>query len=379
MSTVQDSTAAMKADISFLAGELPHRVSGSENERAAAEYVQARMRDAIGNGELDNFEAPDTYAWTYAAFFGEYLLVFLVSLLWPMVAFVYGSVELVLFVTENAGFPIISRLLPKTPSQNVIGRLGTPHPDKTIVVSAHYDSARSSPLFARPMVHVLRPAFFLAFISMIVVTVTPAAAHAFNAGPTVFPWLLALRVAAVAYLLILAAVIVLGQLRGVPVPGAIDNASGTAVMLELTRRFAADPPENTALLFVATGGEEAGMNGMVHLLRTNRFERDGTFFLNIDHVGCGNLRYVTKEGMLKGYRASATMREVAARSAPNHQAAPTQFRLLTTDALIPLARDYEALSLMCFDAGGFPPHWHQPSDTADNLDFGAFDLHIEEQ
>ena len=43
-------------------------------------------------------------------------------------------------------------------------------------------------------------------------------------------------------------------------PGADDNASGTAAMLELARRFAARPPQRS-VLFLAFGAEELGLVG----------------------------------------------------------------------------------------------------------------------
>lgn len=43
-------------------------------------------------------------------------------------------------------------------------------------------------------------------------------------------------------------------------PGANDNASGTALMLDLARSFAAEPPKYS-MLFIAFAGEEAGLVG----------------------------------------------------------------------------------------------------------------------
>ncbi|MCE5215715.1 M28 family metallopeptidase [bacterium] len=45
------------------------------------------------------------------------------------------------------------------------------------------------------------------------------------------------------------------------VPGAVDNASGTAVLLELCERFAASPRQKQGLHFVAYGAEEYGRTG----------------------------------------------------------------------------------------------------------------------
>ena len=52
-------------------------------------------------------------------------------------------------------------------------------------------------------------------------------------------------------------------------PGANDDASGTAVVLELARYFAAHPPEAT-MIFLCVAGEEQGLLGSRHFARKAR-------------------------------------------------------------------------------------------------------------
>ena len=47
------------------------------------------------------------------------------------------------------------------------------------------------------------------------------------------------------------------------IPGASDNAAGTAVMMELARVLAGKPSRRT-LRFIAFGGEETGLHGSIH-------------------------------------------------------------------------------------------------------------------
>ena len=51
-------------------------------------------------------------------------------------------------------------------------------------------------------------------------------------------------------------------------PGADDNASGVAVLLELARAMAAEPPRPRPVLFAVVTGEEAGLVGSRHLLES---------------------------------------------------------------------------------------------------------------
>ncbi len=69
--------------------------------------------------------------------------------------------------------------------------------------------------------------------------------------------------------------------------GADDNASGTAVLLEVARRFAAMPtPPTRRIVFIAFTGEERGLLGSAHYANDPIFPLDKTIaMLNMDMVG----------------------------------------------------------------------------------------------
>lgn len=78
----------------------------------------------------------------------------------------------------------------------------------------------------------------------------------------------------------------LGEMgRGVVFPGASDNASGTAALLDLARYFARHP-QRYSVLFLFFSGEEAGLKGSQHYVAhpTIPLERI-RFLLNLDMVG----------------------------------------------------------------------------------------------
>jgi Peptidase family M28 len=71
-------------------------------------------------------------------------------------------------------------------------------------------------------------------------------------------------------------------------PGADDNASGTAAMLELARHFASQPmPSRRRMVFVAFSAEEAGLIGSRHYVSKNPIFpiKDTVAMLNFDMVG----------------------------------------------------------------------------------------------
>ncbi|MEM9023487.1 MAG: M28 family peptidase [Bacteroidota bacterium] len=70
-------------------------------------------------------------------------------------------------------------------------------------------------------------------------------------------------------------------------PGANDNASGTAMLLDLARHYAANPPEQS-VVFMAFAGEEAGILGSQFYTEHPLFPLDSIqFLLNIDLMGNG--------------------------------------------------------------------------------------------
>ncbi len=87
------------------------------------------------------------------------------------------------------------------------------------------------------------------------------------------------------------------------IPGANDNASGTAMLLMLAEYYANNPPKDFSVVFIAFGSEEAGLLGSKHyvenpLLPLNKIE----FLLNLDLLGTG------EEGMTV---VNATLHEKA--------------------------------------------------------------------
>ncbi len=69
-------------------------------------------------------------------------------------------------------------------------------------------------------------------------------------------------------------------------PGADDNASGVAVMLELAKALASEEKPPRTIVFVAFAGEEAGLLGSKHYVEHPAFPLDKTIgVINLDTVG----------------------------------------------------------------------------------------------
>lgn len=71
-------------------------------------------------------------------------------------------------------------------------------------------------------------------------------------------------------------------------PGANDNASGTTMLLELARHYAANPPEYS-VVFMAFGAEEAGLVGSAYYVKYPLFALEQIkLLINLDLVGTGD-------------------------------------------------------------------------------------------
>ncbi len=82
-------------------------------------------------------------------------------------------------------------------------------------------------------------------------------------------------------------------------PGAVDNATSVATILELSRIFQSDPPKNLKLTFVVTAAEELGLYGAADFVnrRKDELDKDKTFFVNLDGVGSGKTLILTSYGI----------------------------------------------------------------------------------
>ncbi len=70
-------------------------------------------------------------------------------------------------------------------------------------------------------------------------------------------------------------------------PGANDNASGIAVLINLMKYFTAHPADYS-ILFIATSAEELGLGGSIHYVRYPLFDLDKIkFLINFDLAGTG--------------------------------------------------------------------------------------------
>ena len=151
--------------------------------------------------------------------------------------------------------------------------------------------------------------------------------------------------------------------RGMVHPGADDNASGIAVLLELARSLRSEPARARPVVFAVVTGEEAGLIGSRHLLETLGGDRQPYACVNLDTVGRlsdGKL-YVLNAASAREWRfifmgvGYTTGAPVEVISEP----------LDASDQVACLDRGIPAIQLFT----GPTATYHRPTDTADTLDY----------
>jgi hypothetical protein len=155
----------------------------------------------------------------------------------------------------------------------------------------------------------------------------------------------------------------LGRADGAVHPGADDNASGTAVVLELARTFATAGGASRTLVFALFSGEESGLLGSRHYVRHPTVPIERTVaMINLDMVGRLGDRPLGVGGVATGGGLEIVVGDagrqlgiaLADREAPGGASDHAPF--------------YRAgVPVLFFHTGGHP-EYHRPTDTADRID-----------
>jgi len=239
-------------------------------------------------------------------------------------------------------------------AHNVVGRIGSG--SRTLVLVAHHDAAHTG--------WVWDPRFLEGGRNYARRTGTTPS---FIALP-----LVALALVALGLRRIGSALLALGLGLGAQsalsetVPGASDNATGVAGVLELARRFAEEPLEDTQVIVLCPSGEEVGLAGMYAWLRVSKegpFLKGLTPFTNalvlgLDTLGAGEPVVARGESFTGRY--------------PDEDLAlvddevPRVVLGAGTDPIAARHAGLPAVSILSWTDGGFT-NYHRPTDTADRV------------
>lgn len=363
---------AIRADVDALAAM--RRTSGRAGEREAAAWARDRLAAAgAADARVLPYRGRSTYGWSFAAHAAAGLAgtvrrgpagaALALAALW--------SLE-----RDASGRPPWRRRPALGPVSGACALARVPargEPRGTVVLVAHVDAAHTGLVWHPAVVRLgaerhLRRRSVDAFLGPV------AGALLAGAAAAVAPPLRALRAPA-ALVLAAAALLNLEVARGATVPGADDNATGVAVLLDLVRGLAAEPLAGVDVVAVCPGGEEAGMGGFHAALGAlaGGLDRPRTVVVGLDTLGAGTPIVAAAEGALRTHRyREADLALAAAGAARAGEPAPQRWRIGGwTDAILARFAGLRTLSLLSIGPKGAFTNYHRLTDTPDRVDWAS--------
>jgi len=360
---------ALLAHVKALAGEIGPRGTGTAGEAQAARYVRARLEELGLPVEEQRFRAVADMNWfpISVALLGLASAALYPWSRWLAAALATLAAPLLWWTITHADSPL-RFLLPQVESQNVIARI-TPRGEigQRAVLLAHLDSNRCRLAWRAGKVKAIK----LGTIATLVVYSLTGLLYLIGAASG-FTWPYLASFPGVAYALAMLTVLLL-ELRRPHSPGANDNAAAVAVNLELATRLAQEPLKETEVWLAFTGAEEVDHRGVKVLLREYP-ELGDAYFIDLEGVGAGELRYLVEEGIISRYHPDGELALLAARVAARRPELKVSLaRMAMVDEVQTLRRlGHRAICL----AGRDPhtdslPYWHTCDDLVENISAAA--------
>jgi len=392
-----DELTYLRDVISRVVRECPRRQHGSADEARAHAIFEAEFKALGLPTRTHHFAFNDHLYQNIALHFGLGTLGTAVSGLAPALGLALHLACAGSYWAESTRRAyLLRRLFKWTPSRNVLATLpatATGGPRLRLVLIGHVDAAFTGWLFKPSTVErfATRPPPGLGFIerSLALATGTQLALAGFDLARLLLGRVLTAPLRPVEWVLtipaILATLINLEVVwRDEVVPGANDNLSGTAALLVLARRLAARKPADVEIVLGALGSEETSLGGGDALARDMAGEWDpaNTVVIGLDGLGNGDLRILHPEGEVCAVPVPDWLLEAAAEVSASEprfaSVTPFQPPVGGSDVAAFLARGWQGLCLACVDPKiGAPRHYHQPTDTPENLDYEGVQTSID--
>ncbi|MDQ6835703.1 MAG: M28 family metallopeptidase [Actinomycetota bacterium] len=356
------------------------RRAGEDGEHEAAQWIAARLGAAGCPAEIQEAQFLDGYARgirNLAAAGAGAGLAALVSRRLAKLGSVTAAAATLAIADDISNGPRVYRRLGerRRMTWNVVGECGDVAAPRTLVVLAHHDAAPTGQIFDERFQAWLGERF-------------PGLLERVDTSLPLWwamlaaPGLVALGAARQARGMLAAGVA--GSAVGVAafqdivssaiVPGANDNLSAVAVLVALAERLRREPIEDLRVLLVSCGAEEVIQGGIYGFAQRHfpTLPRDRTWFLNLETVGSPRLVLVEGEGpvVMEDY-PDRSYRDLIARVA-EHAGAPLRRGMRarnSTDAVVPSRAGYATATLCSMDRNKALSHYHQLSDTPENIDY----------
>jgi Peptidase family M28 len=359
------------------------RGPGTDAERRAANALAGRLRGIGRRAEIEPFFAHPQYAVVHLIHAVLGIAGSLLATVQPAVGF-----ALVLFAAAstyldlNTRLYLVRSLLFRRVSQNVVSPGNHPDAPARLILTAHYDAARTGYVFSKASKRIRRlpertrlglGPFRLFFWVGLAPLLPILGARMAGLDAT---WLNAIQ-AVPTIVLIVAAFLLIDIALSEIIPGAYDNASGVAAVLSAAEDLTIDPPDNLDVWVVLAGSEESFCEGSRAFVRSRRkqLDRERTYFLNVDSVSWGGVAYEVSQGAVISIPHDRHLIELcealATADAADGGGRPIRHPLLD-DALPPRIRRLPSITVRTTDeSGNLAPWYHTHDDLPERVDPAA--------
>jgi len=352
------------------------RGPGTDAERRAATMLSGRLGQMGREAEIEPTFVHPQYAVVHLIHAALAIAGSVLATVQPAAGFALVlAAAASIYLDLNTRLYLVRSLLFRRASQNVVSPGSRPEAPVRLILSAHYDAARTGWVFSRrlrqdersggrPSPGPFRIFFWgglaplLPLLGLRMAGIDAAWLGALQSVPTI--------------LLIVAAFFLIDIALSDTVPGAYDNASGVAAVLSAADQLEAEPPANLDLWVVLPGSEESMCEGMRAFARAHRkqFDPDRTYVINVDSVSHGTLNYEVSEGAVVSLPLDGELVELCealADSGNGLAAEPLRYSLLD-DALPPRNAGMHAITIRATDGGSPAPWYHTVEDTPERVD-----------
>ena len=349
------------------------RLPCSEGEREAAEWIAARLGELGCDTRVEPERVHGTFTWPLGVLAAIGAAGGLAALRGRRRAGLLAGALAAAGIWQDLGGGFrrpLRDLLPRGTTHNVVAETGDRDARRTLVVHAHHDAARTSFLFDQRLIRLLWER-------------APKLVEGRDRWPPLMglviggPALVALgslagsrRLTRAGALMSAATTAVMADMQRNPVvPGANDNLTGVAVLVELAERLR--DVRGLRVLLVSVGAEEANQEGMLAFARRHfgALAREDTTFLCLDTVGSPELVLIEGEGFLRMRDYPGATKELVAEAA-RERGVPLRRGLwftFATDGLIPLRAGYPVASVGSVNEYMVPSNYHWPTDTPERV------------
>lgn len=364
---------AMKASIEFLSSHFGIRPPASQAEENATTYMEQRFSEHGLETGVALFPAMRNYAWYYVIGYLFYIIAVMLFPSQPFLALFVTFLGMVLFRIDIYLWPKLSALFSgKHESRFVVGRKRAYDESRHIfIISTSLDSRKGYAMGGYLRSSILRLEFFSGFLRTLQLFALLVGVILSFFSMTFWVricWMITWP-GSILFLLLFSLEL-RRWINGSWLTTVNDNDSSLAVLLGVADRLREKPFQHCDVVLAALGADRDAHLGMHHLLASLEPEwRSATDIINLEAVGGGRLRFLSREGLSRPIPATEELLDLGQLIAQslNMELQATDRHTRRTSGAVARSKGYRSLTLMGMDRDGLPCHFNEVRKRSDKL------------